>query len=467
MSKDDYDLIVIGGGSGGVRAARLCGASGMKVAICETSKLGGTCVNRGCVPKKLLHGAGHLLHQQSLYESFGITAQHTTFDWQTLQKNIQTYITRLNQSYHNLLEANHVEIISGFAKIVAERTVAINGREIRAKRILLAVGGVPSRLDVAGCEHALVSDDIFDLKALPSSMVVVGGGYIAVELATILHALGVKITLVHRGQSLLKHFDMHTTQQFTQTIQEAGIDLYLESNISSISLTKNNFVDVELDSNRKIHAEKILLATGRRPNLDGLGLENISCIAQEQFFTGNKIRVNAHYQTAVPWLYALGDITAIAPELTPVAIRQGMIFHAHLTGKTPPLLNPSLIPTAVFSLPTMAFVGMSEEQAYKHAEEHKELVTVWLSKFTPMDIGFASSSKGIKVKNRYKFVTLGAQHEIVGIFLLGALVDELLQPLATLLEKKASIADLNQTLAIHPTLSEELLNPQMIAQKQF
>lgn len=457
--KYDYDLIVIGGGSGGVRAARLFAQSSYRVALCEVNKLGGTCVNRGCVPKKIIHEAAHILHDAKYSQKFGINNHNPNFSWSTLAQNINNYISKLNNSYHSTLTNAGVTIINGFASLVDENTVLINDKKITTERSLIAVGGKPVKPDIEGAEFALVSDDIFSLKELPESMVVVGAGYIAVEIASIFHALGCKTQIVHRRNHLLRGFDQHTAHHFTKSVKELGIKMNLETNVSAIKKISNQRLAIKLNNGQIIDTQHILFATGRTPNLDGLGLENLKSYDPHKFFKGNKIVTNDSYQTTIPSIYAVGDINSYAAELTPVAIRQSAIMHAMITGASPPPLDPLKIPTAVFSIPPMGFIGISEELAHQYAKNKKLSLSVWRSLFPSMK----SSFQGNTLKNHYKLLTIGDDHEIISIFLVGDGVDEILQPLAIAMQNTLLLSDFQNTIAIHPTAAEELLTPSLVA----
>ncbi|MGB2255964.1 MAG: glutathione-disulfide reductase, partial [Spongiibacter marinus] len=357
MSQFDYDLFVIGAGSGGVRAARMSASMGARVAVAEARYLGGTCVNVGCVPKKLFSYAAHFTENFHDAASFGWDVSHGLIDWPRLRDNKTREIERLNGIYGNILKNANVDLINGHARFVDEHTVDVNGKHYRAERILIAVGGWPYIPDVPGKVHAISSNELFYLDELPEHATVVGGGYIATEFAGILNGLGVKVTQIYRRSLFLRGFDEEIRGHLAEEMRQRGIELRFNENVTAIEKTADG-LQLQLESGGVLNTGAVLYATGRQPLLEGLGLENTRVALNEQGF----IAVSDTFQTAAPSIYALGDVIG-GMELTPVALAEGMNLARRLYGGIDQAMDYEYIPTAIFCQPNIGTVGYSEEQA--------------------------------------------------------------------------------------------------------
>ena len=444
MSGFDYDLFVIGAGSGGVRCARMSAVMGARVAIAEERFFGGTCVNVGCVPKKLFAYAAHFKEDFHTARSFGWQLQAATFDWQTLLKNKNAEISRLNGIYQSLLANVGVEIMEGRATLAGPNRININGNTVTAKNILIATGGKPQKPEIPGIEHAMVSDDFFFMPTLPASALVIGGGYIAVEFAGILHNLGVKTTLSYRGPLILRGFDEDIRQHFQATLLSKGIDVRLEHHIQSINKTSNGKLQITEASGQPIVVDAVIAATGRQPNSEGLGLENTAVIRSGR----GAIQVNAQFETAQPGIFALGDVLDQI-QLTPVALAEGMALANHLFGKGFEPVNYHNIPTAVFSHPNIGTVGLTEEQAREHGLETR----IFKSTFTPM----MQSMSDVKEKVLMKLVVDKASDKVLGAHMVGPDAGEIIQGIAIAINMGATKAQFDKTIGIHPTAAEEFV----------
>ena len=444
---NDYDLFVIGAGSGGVRAARMSAQYGAKVAIAEDLFLGGTCVNVGCVPKKLFVYASEFSHHFSDSKGFGwnITSS-PEFDWSTLRDNKNTEIERLNGIYKNLLENAGVELINGRATILGPNTVEVNGNKYSADRILVATGGWPFVPDFPGNEHVITSNDAFYLEKLPKSMVIVGGGYIAVEFAGIFHGLGVDVTQLYRGPLFLRGFDQEVREHLRDEMNNTGINLRFNTDVQSISRLDDGTLEVTLNTGDKMITECVMYATGRKPKIDGLGLENTRVTLNKK----NAIQVNNEFQTDEPSIYALGDvIDRIA--LTPVAIAEAMCLSNNLFNRNSPkrVMDYANIPSAVFSQPTLGTVGLTEEEA---RQQYSNIV-VYKSHFRAMKNTLGGSSQ----KTFMKLIVNGDNQKIIGCHMLGDEAGEIMQGIGIAIKAGATKADFDATVGIHPTAAEEFV----------
>lgn len=444
MSSYDYDLFVIGAGSGGVRCARMSAAMGARVAIAEERYFGGTCVNVGCVPKKLFVYAAHVHEDLHTARSFGWQIDNTHFQWPVLLENKNREITRLNGIYRNLLSSAGVEIMEGRATIRGPREIAINGKTVTARNILVATGGWPVKLDIPGAEHAITSNEFFFLSALPESALVVGGGYIAVEFAGILHNLGVATHLSYRGPQILRGFDMDVRQHLHQTMQAKGIAFHFNHQIAALRKLPDGKIQVVAGDGQSLQVDCVIMATGRRPLTDGLGLENTRVRLDEH----GAICVDDNYQTAEPGIYAIGDVINRV-QLTPVALAEGMAVAHQLFGKDCRTVDYQNIPTAVFSQPSIGTVGLTEEKA----REQGFRLRIFRSTFTPMQ----QSMSDMKEKTLMKLVVDRDTDKVLGAHMVGPDAGEIIQGIAIAIRMGATKAQFDQTIGIHPTAAEEFV----------
>jgi glutathione reductase (NADPH) len=445
MSKEyDFDLFVIGAGSGGVRAGRMAAAKGKKVAIAEVSALGGTCVNVGCVPKKLFVYASQFPELFHASQGYGWNNQQPqSFNWETLRDNKTREITRLNGIYQNLLTQSGAQIINGRASLEGPQQVSINGESYSAENILIATGGWPYIPEFEGSELAISSNEMFTLEQLPEKAVVVGGGYIAVEFAGILNGLGVKTDLIYRGDRLLKSFDPQCSAKVTEGMIAKGVNIHLNTEVRSISGQKNK-LSVHLNNGQSLEAGIALYATGRTANTQDLGLENTAIKTQ----SNGAIIVDDYFKTAEPNIYALGDVIDRV-QLTPVAIQESMLLLEQLYGENKPRMDYDNIPTAVFSQPELATVGLTEQQA----RDKYSNIKVYESDFRPM---FETLGQG-EGRVYIKLIVDSATDRVVGCHMVGEHAAEIIQGIAIAIKAGATKANFDQTMGIHPTVAEELV----------
>ena len=439
----DYDLFVIGAGSGGVRAARMSASRGAKVAVAEEYRVGGTCVIRGCVPKKLFVYASHFAEEFEDAAGFGWTVADAKFDWSTLVKNKDAEIDRLNGIYIKNLEASGVDILQGRAIVKDANTVTLDGRDITAKYILVAVGGTPFMPQIDGIEHAITSNEAFHIEALPQNIIVVGGGYIAVEFAGIFNGLGVETTLVYRGPQILRGFDNEVRVHVAVEMAAKGINIKTESDIAAIAKTENGYTVTYQDGSTQ-EAGLVMYATGRVPMTDGLGLEN----AGVELGAKGQIKVDAYSKTNIDSIYAVGDVTARA-ELTPVAIREGAAFAETVFNDNPIAVDHSIIPTAVFSQPSIGTVGLSEEAAREAGHE----IDVYEASFRPMK----NTLSGNPEKTLMKLIVDKADDKVLGLHIVGPDSGEMIQAFGVAITMGATKRQFDATIAVHPTAAEELV----------
>lgn len=445
MAAFDYDLFVIGAGSGGVRAARTAAAQGVRVAVAEDRYLGGTCVNVGCVPKKLYSIAAHYQSDFKDCQGFGWTLDTAPrFDWATLRDRKCDEIARLNGIYQRLLDNANVTTLHGRAMLVDAHHVEVNGQRISAERILLATGGWPWRPEIPGRELMIDSNEVFDLPTLPKRMLVFGGGYIAVEFASIFNGLGVDTELVYRGELFLRGFD-HEVREFTRDeMAKKGVTLSFNRTLSAIEKTSTG-LKVTFDDGRQCEVDQILCATGRKPHFNGLGLEQIDV----EFADSGKLIVDALYQTKTPSVCALGDIID-GPELTPVALAHAMRFvDYHYKGVTPTPFDAEHVATAVFCHPNIGTVGLGEEAARKRFDK----IRVYSTQFRPMK----HTLSGSDARCLMKLIVDDATDRVVGAHMVGDEAGELMQGLAIAVKAKLTKADFDATIGIHPTSAEEFV----------
>jgi glutathione reductase (NADPH) len=440
----DFDLLVIGAGSGGVRTARVAASKGNRVAIAEVSDLGGTCVNVGCVPKKLFVYASQFPELFHASQGYGWHQNYSaSFDWNTLRDNKNAEISRLNGIYQKLLKDSGATIIQGRAKIEAPQRVSINGVNYTAERILIATGGWPFIPDIPGKEFAISSNEIFSLETLPKKAVIVGGGYIAVEFAGILNGLGVETELIYRGNQLLKTFDHDCSVKVTDGMIDKGVRVQLNTHVISISKNQQS-LSVRLDNDNTIATDMVLYATGRIANTDELGLENTAVTLGPN----KAIVVDDNYRTKEPSIYAIGDVIDRI-QLTPVALKEAMVLINHLYAENNDSVDYTNIPTAVFSQPELATVGLNEEQAKLQYNE----IQVYRSDFKPM---FETLGQGSE-RTFIKMIVDKATDRVLGCHMVGHHAAEIIQGIAIAIKAGATKSQFDATIGIHPSTAEEFV----------
>ena len=439
----DYDLFVIGAGSGGVRAARMSASHGAKVAIAEEHRVGGTCVIRGCVPKKLFVYASHFSEEFEDAAGFGWEVGQSSFDWSKLVANKDTEIDRLNKIYMRNLEASGVEILNGRAVFKDTHTVVLDGREITANYILIAVGATPFMPQIEGIEHAISSNEAFYLKGFPSDITIVGGGYIAVEFAGIFNGLGANVTLVYRGEEILRGFDGDIRTHVQEEMVKKGIDVQTQNDVTSIKKVGKGF-EVTFNNGTRRETSCVMYATGRVPYVQGLGLDTVDV----ELGSKGEIKVDAYSQTSVDNIYAVGDVTDRS-QLTPIAIREGAAFAETVFNNTPLAVDHSNIPTAVFSQPPVGTVGMTEEEA----RDNKFDVDIYKSVFRPMK----HTLSGRDEKTLMKLVVDRKTDKVLGLHIVGPDSGEMIQAFGIAVKMGATKSQFDATVAVHPTAAEELV----------
>lgn len=441
----DFDLFVIGAGSGGVRAARFAASFGARVAVAESRYLGGTCVNVGCVPKKLMVYAAHYQDEFKLSRSFGWDVEAKSFDWNTLITNKNTEIERLNGIYEKLLVNSGVHLLNGHAKIVDAHTVDVDGQQYSAKHILVAVGGWPQVPDIPGREYATDSNQVFFLKEQPKRVLVIGGGYIAVEFASVFHGLGSQTQLAYRGDLFLRGFDHDVREHLYQELLKKDMTLRFNCDVQRIDKQEDNSLLITFNDGQTSEVDCIFYATGRRPMLDNLGLENVNIKLNKDGF----IAVDEQYQTSESSILAIGDVTGRV-QLTPVALAEGMAVARRLFRQEDYRpVDYDLIPTAVFSLPNIATVGLSEEQA--RADGYT--VQTFKSSFRPMKLSLSDQQERIFMK----LIVDQATDRVLGCHMVGPDAGELMQGIAVALKAGATKRVFDDTIGIHPTAAEEFV----------
>ena len=441
----EFDLFVVGAGSGGVRAARFAAGFGAKVAVAESRYLGGTCVNVGCVPKKLLVYGAHFAEDFEQASGFGWSLGEASFDWATLIANKDREIHRLNGIYRNLLVNSGVTLIEGHAKLTGPHEVEVNGKRHTAKHILIATGGWPQIPEIPGHEHAITSNEAFFLKELPKRVLVVGGGYIAVEFAGIFHGLGAQTSLLYRGDMFLRGFDGSVRKHLHEELTKRGMDVQFNADIARIDKQADGSLKATLKDGRTLIADCVFYATGRRPMLDNLGLENTGVNLDKRGF----VEVDELYQSADPSILAIGDVIGRV-QLTPVALAEGMAVARRLF--KPEQYRPvdyKMIATAVFSLPTIGTVGLSEEQAIE--EGHK--VQIFESSFRPMKLTLTDCQE----RTLMKLVVDADTDKVLGCHMVGPEAGEIVQGLAIAMKAGATKHHFDETIGVHPTAAEEFV----------
>jgi glutathione reductase (NADPH) len=446
MADHDVDLFVIGAGSGGVRAARVAAGYGARVMIAEEFRVGGTCVIRGCVPKKLLVYASRFAEEFEDAAGFGWSVPTPSFHWPSLTANVEGEVTRLEAAYTNTLERFNVELAKSRAVIEDAQTVHLlaTGARVRAETILIATGGWPHMgPHIPGLEHVISSNETFHLPELPRRIVIQGGGYIAVEFACIFAGLGSAVTLVYRGENILRGFDDDVREHLRNEMRTRGITVTCGHTVAAIEASGDEFV-TRLSDNSTIAADKVMFAIGRRPNVMGLGLDAVHLKIHEH----GGINVDQYSRTSVPNIYAVGDVTNRV-NLTPVAIREGHAFADTVYGGKPTPVDHSNVPTAVFSEPELGVIGLTETQA----RERLDKVDVYKTTFRPMK----ATLSGRDTRSFMKLLVDGTTDRVVGCHIAGPDAGELIQIIGVAVKMGATKADFDATMAVHPTAAEELV----------
>ena len=443
MSKFDVDFFVVGAGSGGVRAARMAATFGARVAVAEERYFGGTCVNVGCIPKKLFVYASRVSEDLGVAPGYGWTIPAGSFDWPTLLRNKDTEIARLNGVYERLLKGAGCEVIEGRAALVDAHTVEVAGRRITAEHILLATGGSPSVPAVPGREHIMTSNEIFHLERLPQRMVVVGGGYIAVEFAGILNGLGCYVTQLYRGELFLRGFDNEIRQFLAGQMRHKGVDLRFEADVARID-RHGSELHLTLKDGSTLRCDGVLYATGRHPNTAQLGLEACGVALD----TADAIVVDGSYRTNIPSIWAVGDVTNRV-NLTPVALAEGMAVARRLFADKASQVDYECIPTAVFSQPPIGTVGLIEEEA----QQRYGALDIYTSSFTPLRFTVSP----VKEQAFMKLIVEKAGQRVVGLHMCGEDAGEITQGFAVAMRAGATKQVFDTTIGIHPTAAEEFV----------
>ena len=441
----DFDLFVIGAGSGGVRAARIAAAHGAKVAIAEEHKIGGTCVIRGCVPKKLLVYGAHFAEDLNDAAMFGWDVPTSRFSWPVLRDNVLAEVGRLENAYTETLTNHAVRIFHERAELTGPSSVRLaSGKAVSAKYFLIATGARPSMPEIEGIEHAISSNEVFHLEHLPKRVVIAGGGYIANEFAGIFHQFGSHVTIVNRSDVILRGYDEQLRDRLLQISLTKGIDFRFNSTFKRILKRDDGTLLAEMEGCDDIEADAILFATGRTPNTEGIGCEAAGIELGEK----GEVKVDADSRSGVPSIYAVGDVTDRV-QLTPVAIREGHAFADSVFGDKPTRVDYNCIPSAVFSHPPLAGVGMTESEARNRLGS----VKVYTSDFRPMKNVLAGRNE----RSLYKLVVDGSDDRIVGIHMIGPDAPEILQAAAIAVKARLKKEDFDATVALNPTMSEELV----------
>ncbi|MBN9594507.1 MAG: glutathione-disulfide reductase [Afipia sp.] len=446
MADRDVDLFVIGGGSGGVRAARIAAGYGASVMVAEEYRMGGTCVIRGCVPKKLMVYASHVRHELDDAAGFGWTIPEATFDWSTLIANKDKEIARLEAAYTFNVEKAGATIVKARVTLEDAHTLRLStGESVRAKYILIATGGTPNHGEaIPGIEHVISSNEVFHLKTLPKRIVIQGGGYIALEFACIFAGLGADVTVIYRGENILRGFDEDVRKHVRSEMEKAGITVLTGCIVTKVEKHGESF-SAHLSSGSSVAADQVMFAVGRHPNIKGLGLDKAGVALNP---VNGGIAVNEFSQTNVPNIYAVGDVTHRI-NLTPVAIREGHAFADTVFGNRPVQVDHADIPTAVFTQPEVGTVGLTEAEA--------------LAQYTHVDIyktdfrSLKSTMSGSQSRVLMKLIVDGSTDRILGCHIVGPEAGELIQVVGIAVKMKATKADFDGTMAVHPTGAEELV----------
>lgn len=445
MAQFDYDLFVIGAGSGGVRASRIAASHGARVAVAEEHRVGGTCVIRGCVPKKLLVYGSHFAEDLSDAQRFGWNTTGATFDWNILRDNVAAEVNRLEGLYGQTLGNNKIEVFRERAVVTGPNSVQLSsGRSISAAHILIATGAWPSVPEIPGAGHGITSNEVFSLPELPKRAVIAGGGYIANEFAGIFNELGVKVNLVTHGDRVLRSYDDEIVDRLVEISRHKGIDIRFNFGFKSIIKQEDGSLLIESTDGKTIETDLLLWAIGRTPHSAGLGLEGIGI----ELGKDGAVMVGDDNRTNIQSIYAVGDVTNRV-QLTPIAIREGHAFADSVFGNNPRTVNYECIPTAVFSNPPIASVGLTEGEARAQFDD----VKVYKSDFRAMKNVLADRNE----RALYKMVVAGPDERVVGLHLIGPDSGEILQAAAIAVKAKLTKQDFDDTVALHPSMSEELV----------
>ncbi|HWW58881.1 MAG TPA: glutathione-disulfide reductase [Sphingopyxis sp.] len=445
MSEFDFDLFVIGAGSGGVRASRIAASYGARVAVAEEYRVGGTCVIRGCVPKKLLVYGAHFAEDLKDARKFGWDVPDCKFDWNRLRDNVLAEVDRLEGLYGQTLDNHKVTVLRTRATVIGPQKVRLaDGQEISAERILIATGGWPHVPEFPGSEHAITSNEVFHLETLPKRVVIAGGGYIANEFAGIFNEFGSKVTIVNRGDTILRGYDEQIRDRLLQISMTKGIDFKFNAPFQSIAKNDDGSLTVHLEGSDPIEADAVLMATGRVPNTKGLGLEEAGVELDSQ----GAIKVDDRNQSSVPSIFAVGDVTNRI-QLTPVAIREGHAFADTFFGGKPTVVDYANVPSAVFSHPPIGAVGMTEAEARNKLGS----IRTYTSDFRAMKNVLAGRNE----RALYKMIVNAATDQVVGLHMIGPDAPEILQAAAIAVKAGLTKADFDATVALHPSMAEELV----------
>ena len=445
MSKFDYDLFVIGAGSGGVRASRVAASHGARVAVAEEFRVGGTCVIRGCVPKKLLVYGAHFAEDLKDARHFGWDVPDCKFDWDRLRDNVLAEVDRLEGLYGQTLDNHKVTVLRTRATIVGPQKVRLaDGTELTAERVLVATGGWPFVPEFPGSEHAITSNEVFHLEKLPARIVIAGGGYVANEFAGIFNSFGSKVTIVNRGDTILRGYDEQIRDRLLQISMTKGIDFKFNAPFEKIEKKSDGTFTVRLGGSDPIEADAVLVAAGRTPNTRGLGLEDAGVELDDE----GAVKVGDDNQSSVPSIYAVGDVTNRI-QLTPVAIREGQAFADSVFGGKPTVVDYANVPSAVFSHPPIGAVGMTEAEARNKLGS----IRTYTSDFRPMKNVLAGRNE----RALYKMIVNEATDQVVGLHMIGPDAPEILQAAAIAVKAGLTKADFDATVALHPSMAEELV----------
>lgn len=446
MSTYDFDYFVIGGGSGGVRSARIAASLGAKVGIAESKHLGGTCVNVGCVPKKLMIYAADYAAEFEDAKGYGWSIPgEPKFNWNHFIERKNNEIERLNGIYQNLLDTNKVQVFHDHAMFLDPHTLKIGNKTVTAEKILIATGGQPRPPSVDGGEHTITSDEIFYLDKQPDHLLIIGGGYIGVEFAHIFAGMGTKVTLCHRGATLLRTFDHDLSEHLIEEMKKQGITIGLHCNLEEIGKKVNGKLEARMSNGDMIECDQILNATGRIPNTQGLGLNNINLELED---TG-QIKINDDYQTSIPHIYALGDVTNTL-QLTPVAISEGQELARRLFGNTSPKKDYlKTVATAIFSRPPIGTIGLSEHDARQQGYD----IEVYKTNFRSMKYILAGRDE----RTFMKLIVDKKTDRVIGCHMIGQDAGEIMQGFSVAMNCGATKADFDRTIGIHPTSAEEFV----------